>query len=218
MAEAQSVIVTTPAIVGGKALALHYTNRAQYRLQSHGLVSDLADIFDEKKRVAGLCNWLWAMDDLSAYASPEAVADAISTPEIVAAMDAILAAFRVAHPETAAAKPPPTPTQKKDSAAEQAAASRIELGLTAEEWLATTPVEISALWRAWREKQEREDLRWARLTYHVAAPHLPAGVTVDDFRTFLPAEKRRTPPTADEQWRALQLAFPQQPETTALQP
>ena len=99
MFESTSVVVTTPATVGGKTLALRYTNLAQYRLQSRGLPSDLADIFNETKRVAALCNWIWAMDTLAVYDSPEAIADAISTPEMVAAIDVILSAFKRAHPD-----------------------------------------------------------------------------------------------------------------------
>jgi hypothetical protein len=79
-----------------------------------------------------------------------------------------------------------------------------------------TPVEGDALWAAWRKKQEREDLRWARLTYFVAAPNLNARATVNDFRLFLPIEKKRKPVPVEQQWRLLSLAFPQPPATSAL--
>ena len=47
--------------------------RALYRLQSAGLPDDLAGIFDDGKRIATLCNWLWACDTSGAYSSPDAL-------------------------------------------------------------------------------------------------------------------------------------------------
>jgi hypothetical protein len=94
------MVSTTPAIVGCKTLALRFTFLAQYRLQSRGLESELGDIFKDTKRVAAVCNWIWAMDTLKTYATPEDVAEAIGPQEVSAAMDALLDAFLTAHPKS----------------------------------------------------------------------------------------------------------------------
>jgi hypothetical protein len=84
--------------VGGKTLALRHTMRALYRIQSAGLPDDLAGLFDDGKRVATLCNWLWACDGSGAFATPDALADAMTMEQVAPAMDALLAAWRASQP------------------------------------------------------------------------------------------------------------------------
>jgi hypothetical protein len=75
----------------------------------------------------------------------------------------------------------------------------VELGLTADEWLALTPAEEDALWVAWRKKEDREDRRWARLTYfaYLALPLKRHEREMDDFLLFKPVV---VPKTAAELW------------------
>lgn len=89
---------STPCAVGGKTLALRHTMRALYRIQSAGLPDDLTGLFDDGKRVATLCNWLWACDQSGAYPSPDALADAMTLAEVGPAIDALLAAWRASQP------------------------------------------------------------------------------------------------------------------------
>jgi hypothetical protein len=72
--------------------------RANYRLQMASLPDDLAGLWDDSRRIATLCNWLWACDTLDAYKDPGALAEAMQNDEVGPAMKALLDAWRVANP------------------------------------------------------------------------------------------------------------------------
>jgi hypothetical protein len=85
--------------------------------------------------------------------------------------------------------------------------ARVELGITAAEWMDLTPVEWDAIYSAWKNKREREMRRDASMKEHLAnllstrkdgRPWM-----VEDFLPAPPAN----PPDPDKIMRGFERAF-----------
>lgn len=100
-----SLVATVDLPLAGKTLKLRESQRAVYRLHNAGLRADLLDLWEENRRFAALCNWLWACDTGGAFATPEEVADVTAIDDVGRLMDGLLAMHRTAYPASAPATP-----------------------------------------------------------------------------------------------------------------
>lgn len=103
-----SPVPTIEVSICSRVLALRHDKLAQYRLQEHCQVSEMAALFEDATRIAAVANWLWALDTNRRFNTPEDVAAGLEAQDILAGLEAIIKAIR-------ASLPPEDDAKKKSS-------------------------------------------------------------------------------------------------------